>query len=142
VLAVAALMAILAVASMLAGIPRLAFLDVPMAHGIPAFDLSVQDADAETAAAQRVDRHSSKKTAIFTAAHRIISARPADASLWPTPKTTSSLVRSAQWLSTCCASASRYAGSVGLWSSVSRGCCTLRSTALHPAPITSMSSPR
>jgi predicted HTH domain antitoxin len=55
VLAVAALMAMLAVASTLAGIPRLAFLDVLMAHGIPAFDRSVEDADAEIAAAQRVD---------------------------------------------------------------------------------------
>jgi predicted HTH domain antitoxin len=55
VLAVAALMAMLAVASTLTGIPRLAFLDVLMAHGIPAFDLSVEDADAEIAAAQRVD---------------------------------------------------------------------------------------
>ena len=48
-------MAMLAVASTLTGIPRLAFLDVLMAHGIPAFDLSVEDADAEIAAAQRVD---------------------------------------------------------------------------------------
>ena len=48
-------MAMLAVASMPAGIPRLVFLDVLMAHGIPAFDLSVEDADAEIAVAQRVD---------------------------------------------------------------------------------------
>jgi len=43
-------------AARLAGIPRLAFLDVLMAHGVPAFDLSVEDADAEIAAAQRLDR--------------------------------------------------------------------------------------
>jgi predicted HTH domain antitoxin len=43
-------------AARLAGIPRVAFLDVLMAHGIPAFDLSVEDADAEIAAARRVDR--------------------------------------------------------------------------------------
>jgi predicted HTH domain antitoxin len=43
-------------AARLAGIPRLAFLDVLTAHSVPAFDLSVEDADAEIAAAQRVDR--------------------------------------------------------------------------------------
>jgi predicted HTH domain antitoxin len=43
-------------AARLAGIPRLAFLDVLMAHGVPAFDLSVEDADAEIAAAQQLDR--------------------------------------------------------------------------------------
>jgi predicted HTH domain antitoxin len=43
-------------AARLAGVPRLAFLDVLMAHGVPAFDLSVEDADAEIAAARRVDR--------------------------------------------------------------------------------------
>jgi predicted HTH domain antitoxin len=42
-------------AARLAGIPHLAFLDVLMAHGIPAFDLSVEDADAEMAAARRMD---------------------------------------------------------------------------------------
>lgn len=43
-------------AARLAGILRVAFLDVLMAHGVPAFDLSVKDADAEIAAARRVDR--------------------------------------------------------------------------------------
>jgi predicted HTH domain antitoxin len=43
-------------AARLAGIPRLAFLDFLMVHGVPAFDLSVEDADAEMAAARRVDR--------------------------------------------------------------------------------------
>jgi predicted HTH domain antitoxin len=43
-------------AARLAGIPHLVFLDVLMAHGVPAFDLSVEDADAEMAAAQRVYR--------------------------------------------------------------------------------------
>jgi predicted HTH domain antitoxin len=42
-------------AARLTGIPHLAFLDVLMAHGIPAFDLSVEDADAEMAAARRMD---------------------------------------------------------------------------------------
>jgi predicted HTH domain antitoxin len=42
-------------AARLAGIPRVAFLDVLMAHGVPAFDLSMEDADAEMAAARRVD---------------------------------------------------------------------------------------
>jgi predicted HTH domain antitoxin len=42
-------------AARLAGIPRLAFLDVLMVRGIPAFDLSVEDADAEMAAARRMD---------------------------------------------------------------------------------------
>jgi putative tryptophan/tyrosine transport system substrate-binding protein len=45
---------------------------------------------------QRVDRHSSRKTAIFTAANRIISARHADASLWPVPKTASFRTSSAR----------------------------------------------
>ena len=43
-------------AARLAGLPRLAFLDVLMAHGVPALDLSVEDADAEIAVARRVDR--------------------------------------------------------------------------------------
>jgi predicted HTH domain antitoxin len=42
-------------AARLDGILHLAFLDVLMAHGIPAFDLSVEDADAEMAAARRMD---------------------------------------------------------------------------------------
>jgi predicted HTH domain antitoxin len=43
-------------AARLAGVPRLTFLYVLIAHGVPAFDLSVEDADAEIAAARRVDR--------------------------------------------------------------------------------------
>jgi predicted HTH domain antitoxin len=42
-------------AARLAGMPRLAFLDVLMAHGVPAFDLSAEDAETEIAAVQRVD---------------------------------------------------------------------------------------
>ena len=42
-------------AARLAGIPRLAFLDVLMTHGVPAFDLSAEDADDEIVAARRVD---------------------------------------------------------------------------------------
>lgn len=42
-------------AARLAGIPRFAFLDVLMAHGVPAFDLSMEDADAEIVAARRAD---------------------------------------------------------------------------------------
>src|SRR5688572_7593034 len=42
-------------AARLAGMPRLAFLDVLMARGVPAFDLSAEDVDAEIAAARRVD---------------------------------------------------------------------------------------
>ena len=38
---------------------------------------------------QRVDRHSSRKTATFIAANRIISARHADANLWPVAKSAS-----------------------------------------------------
>ena len=46
------------------------------------------------------------------------------------------LTSNARWLSTCCASASRCAGSVGLWASVSRGSCTSWSSALQRVPIT------
>ena len=42
-------------AARLAGMDRLAFLDVLTAHGVPAFDLSAQDAYAEIAAARRVN---------------------------------------------------------------------------------------
>jgi len=40
-------------AARLAGVPRLDFLDLLAARGIPAFDLSATDAVAEIAAAQR-----------------------------------------------------------------------------------------
>jgi predicted HTH domain antitoxin len=43
-------------AARLAGSPRVAFLDVLMTHGVPMFGLSVEGADAEMAAAHRVDR--------------------------------------------------------------------------------------
>src|SRR5262245_15878848 len=46
--------------------------------------------------AQGVDQYSSKRTAIFTAASRITSARPADTRVWPAPKTVSLLTNSAR----------------------------------------------
>jgi len=41
-------------AARLAGMSRLDFLDVLNTHGVPAFDLSAEDADAEIAAARQV----------------------------------------------------------------------------------------
>jgi len=41
-------------AARLAGMPRLDFLDVLSAHGLPAFDLSAEDARAEIVAARQV----------------------------------------------------------------------------------------
>jgi len=48
-------------AARLAGIDRLAFLDVLTAYGVPAFDLSAQDAHAEIAAARRVHTSDDRK---------------------------------------------------------------------------------
>ena len=44
-------------AARLAGMPRLEFLDVLNTHGVPAFDLSADDAHAEMAAARRQVSH-------------------------------------------------------------------------------------
>ena len=89
---------------------------------------------------QRVARHRSRKTVIFTAANRLIRARHADASVWPAPKTAALHPSSARGLSTCCASVSLDAGAVGRWGSVSPGSYTLCSSAWRPVPSTDTSS--